>query len=62
MKRPTREGRATFCKSVGRHVYPAFAVAFGAAWRVDSFTRCGLIDNRQEACAVAGRTYRLDYV
>ena len=61
MKRPTREGRATFCKSVGRHVYPAFAVAFSTAWSVNSFTRRGLINNRQEAGAVAGRTYRLDY-
>jgi hypothetical protein len=47
---------------VGRYGDPAFAVAFGAAWRVDSFTRRGLIYDRQEAGAVAGRAYHLDYV
>ena len=43
----TREGQAVFCNSVGRHVYPAFAVAFSTAWSVDSFTRLGLLNNRQ---------------
>jgi hypothetical protein len=40
---------------LGKYVYPAFAVAFGAAWHVDSFTRRWLIYDRQDAGAVAGR-------
>ena len=59
-----RQGRSpTRGKYSSRHCgYPAFAVAFSTAWRVDSFTRRGLINNRQEASAVAGRAYHLNYV
>jgi len=37
------------------------AIALGTARRVNPFTRRGLLNNRQEAGAVAGRAYLLNY-
>jgi hypothetical protein len=60
--RARSDEQAVSCNLIGRYVHPTFAVAFGAAWSVDPFTRRGLVNNRQEAGAVAGGAYHLDYV
>ena len=45
----------------GKRAYPALTAALRAARSVNPLARRGLLNNRQEAGAIAGRAYLLNY-